>query len=226
MTPERVAVLAVTKMLSGMCTGGVSLATGKWVRPVKQFGTLLLGDLTYQDRTVMQPFDIVEFSLIKPQPRPPHSEDWTCDFVRARPRRTGAIEDRLAFMQRYSEPDSPVQVLRAQRSLALFEPSNVEAVFMMDDYSGKYEARVRTPETGERPLPVTDIKWRALGRSLLAGAGGTLNLSASELRDRLGAERVFVALGLGRLYEGKHWPLVIGIHTWPDYQARIDYRNL
>jgi hypothetical protein len=226
LTLERIAVLAVTKMLSGMCTGGVSLASGTWVRPVKQFGTLLLGDLTYQDRTVMQPFDIVEFSLIKPQPRPPHSEDWTCDFVRARPRRVAVVEDRLAFMRRHSEPDSPAQVLRAERSLALFEPSDVEAVFTMDDYSGKYEARVRTPETGERPLPVTDIKWRALGRSLLGGAGGTLKMSASELRDRLGAERVFVALGLGRLYEGRHWPLVIGVHAWPDYQARIDYRNL
>ncbi len=225
MNRERVVVLAVTKMLSGMCTGGIALSTGSWIRPVKQFGTILLGDLSYPDKTVMRPFDVVDFSLLKPQPRPPHKEDWVCDFVRARPRLTGRLDEPLEFLTRYSEPEAPGQILRAERSLALFEPSDVEASFRMDSYSGKYEARLRTPETGERPLPVTDIKWRALGRALLQGSQ-EMALSRTDLRARLGAERVFVALGLGRLYEGRHWPLVIGVHMCPDYDTQIDYRNL
>lgn len=73
--------------------------------------------------------------------------------------------------------------------------------------------------------PVTDIKWRALGRRLLAG-GEELVLSGEDLGAELEAKRVFVALGLGRMYEGRHWPLVVGVHTWPDYQAEIDYTNL
>lgn len=225
MTTERVVVLAVTKMLSGMCTGGILEASGRWVRPVKQFGTVLLGDLTYQDRTVMRPFDIVEFTIIKSRPRPPHNEDWVCEFVRPRPRKAGTLEDPLAFLERHSEPDSPSQILRAERSLALFEPSGMEAVFSLDSYSGKYEARLRTPETGSRALPVTDIRWRALGRALLGGAPEVV-LSARDLRARIGVERIFIALGLGRLYEGRHWPLVIGVHTWPDYPVTVDYRSL
>ena len=37
---------------------------------------------------------------------------------------------------------------------------------------------------------------------------------------------IYVALGLSRTHEGKHWTLVVGVHTIPDYQAEVDYRNL
>lgn len=225
MTSERVAVLAVTKMLSGMCTGGISLASGQWVRPVKEFGTLLLGDLTYRDHKVIRPFDIVKFGLVKPRPRPPHCEDWVCDFVRARPELAGRIEDLPGFLEKHSDPDAPGQILRAEKSLALFEPSQVEAVFRMDGYSGKYEARLRMPEMGDRLVPVTDIKLRALGKKLL-GNRESLVLRSADLRQRLGADKIFVALGLGRMYEGRHWPLVIGVHICPDYEIEINYKAL
>ena len=198
MSADRIVVLAVTKMLSGMCTGGISMSTHKWVRPVKEFGTILLGDLTYADRTAMQPFDIVEYCLLKPRPKPPHNEDWLCDFVRSRPRRVGRLDDRLAFLEKHSEPGSPGEILRAQRSLALFEPADLEALFSLDSYSGKYEARLKMPEMGQRAVPVTDIKWRALGRQMLSG-GEELLLARDELRERLAAQRIFVALGLGRI---------------------------
>ena len=225
MTSERVVVLAVTKMLSGMCTGGISLATKKWVRPVKEHSTLLLGDLTYRDRTVIRPFDVVDFSLIKPRRQPPHTEDWVCDFVRSRPVRVDHMTDRLEFMQTHSEPDSPGEILQAERSLALYEPADVEAHFHQDNYSGKYAARLKLPEMKTRPLPVTDIKWRALGRKLL-GTDEFLVLTVDDIRKLLGVERVFVALGLGRRFEGNYWPLIVGVHTWPDYEAEVNYRDL
>lgn len=222
---ERIVVLAVTKMLSGMCTGGISLSTDKWVRPVKEFGTLLKGDLTYTDRTFIRPFDIVDFSLIKHRPRPPHIEDWTCDFVRSRPSKAGTLPDILRFLKDHSEPDSPQQILKAERSLALFEPAHVEAIFALDNYSGKYSVRLRAAEIGERPIAVTDIRWRALGRTLLKDKED-LAMSSDEIRERLGIENIFIALGLSRFHENRHWPLVIGVHTWPDYKVEVDYNNL
>lgn len=225
MTRDRIVVLAVTKMLSGMCTGGISLSTDKWVRPVKEHSTLLLGDLRYPDRTVIRPFDIVDFTLFKPRPKPPHVEDWVCDFVRARPVLAGRLDDRLGFLNAHADPEGADHIARAQCSLALIRPSAVEAVFTMDSFSGKYEARLRIPEMGPRALPVTDIKWRALGRALLRSSD-RLALTCEALHDRLGVSDVFVALGLGRMYEGKHWPLVVGVHTCPDYQADIDYSDL
>lgn len=222
---EKLVVLAVTRMLSGMCTGGISLATGKWVRPVKEFGTVLLGDLTCKDRTVIRPLDIVEFALTKPRPRPPHIEDWVCDFVHDRPVRVGSVDDRPAFLSGHSEPAAPAQLLQALRSLALYEPREIEAVFRFDGYSGKYDARLRLPDTGARPIPVTDIKWRAAGRSLLDGRE-ELVLGTGALKTALGVERVFVALGLSRLHEGRHWPLAVGVHTCPDYSAEVDYNDM
>jgi len=51
MPDTEVLILAMTRMLSGVCTAGMTRqpdeTTGlRWVRPVKDFGTLLLGDLT------------------------------------------------------------------------------------------------------------------------------------------------------------------------------------
>lgn len=222
---ESVVVLAVTKMLSGMCTGGIGMLSGEWVRPVKDFGTVLMGDLTYKDRTVMRPFDIVKFPLIKPRPNPPHKEDWTCNFARVRPELTGRLDNSIWFLEKHSEPSAPEQIIKNERSLALFLPSKIDAAFTRDNYSGSYDARLKIPELGDRPIPVTDIKWRALGRKLL-GSSEHLILSFDQIRERLEVSKIFIALGLSRLHEGKHWPLVIGVHTWPDYITEIDYRNI
>ena len=224
---DQIVTLAVTKMLSGMCTGGISLSTGKWVRPIKEFGTLTLGDLTYADKTVMRPFDVVDYTLIRHRPQPPHIEDWTCDFVHARPKcvRRFEGEERAAFLKKSIEANAPAQFENFERSLALIGPTEPIASFSLDAYSGKFDARLIVPEMGERPIPITDIKWRALGRGLV-GAGGQARLSPRALKERFGIEQIYVALGLSRTHEGKHWTLVVGVHTIPDYRADVDYRNL
>ena len=58
-------LLAVTRMLSGVCIGGVAPDGGPWVRPVKAFGCPQLGDIRYADGTLMQPFDVVALSLLE-----------------------------------------------------------------------------------------------------------------------------------------------------------------
>src|SRR5205085_7446382 len=72
-------LLAVTRMLSGVCIGGAPPGGGPWVRPVKSFGCPQLGDIRYADGTLMGPFDIVSLNLLKSQPDPPHVEDVLCD---------------------------------------------------------------------------------------------------------------------------------------------------
>src|SRR6476659_9359425 len=93
-------------MLSGVCVGCVSHGGGEWVRPVKEFGTLLAGDIRYRDGGLMAPFDLVDFHLMRPRPATPHVEDWTCDFVRQRPRllRRLDIEERRRVLEAASTP--------------------------------------------------------------------------------------------------------------------------
>jgi len=224
---DQITVLAVTKMLSGMCLGGVSLTTGEWVRPVKEFGHVLPGDLSYADGSPIRPFDVVELSLNKHRPTAPHVEDRTCDFVRVRPTLVRRLSDaeRLAFLDKHAEPQAWEDLKGHTRSLCLLDAQEAEAIFALDSYSGKYEAKLVLPTVGERPSPVTDIKWRALGRRLVAN-GGQVRLHGHQLRQAVGADRVYPAIGLSRFYDGKFWPLVVGVHCVPDYDVAIDYGNL
>lgn len=223
---DEVVLLAVTKMLSGFCIGGISLSSGKWVRPVKDHGTILLGDIRYGDGGYMQPFDIVRFDLPAERPRPPHVEDWICDFVHNRPEPIDRLEgkSRLDFCRDHARVGSEKLIVASEFSLALPEPLPTAALFSLDDYSGKYDARIYLPGVEEgRGIPVTDLKWRALGRRLLEGGQNPLKLSSSRLKTLLGVETIYVALGLSRQYEGRCWPLAIGVHTFPDYEAEVDY---
>src|SRR5437763_16775672 len=78
-------LLAVTRMTSGVCIGGVPPGGGPWVRPVKAFGCLQLADIRYADGALMRPFDIVGLHLLDAQPLPPHLEDVRCYFIHSRP---------------------------------------------------------------------------------------------------------------------------------------------
>ena len=58
----------------------------RWVRPVREFDTVLPGDMTDVSGRLIQCGDVVELDLVSPRPDPPHVEDWLTDFVRHRPR--------------------------------------------------------------------------------------------------------------------------------------------
>src|SRR5262249_39096389 len=126
---------------------------------------------------------------------------------------------------------------RHARSLGTWAVDDLSATFNFDAYTGKYEARIAFSDMPPSMASVacTDLKWRALGRRLLAArfarATGTnaqtLTLAADALRDALGAvRRCWVVLGTARSYHGQHWPLIVGVHTVPEYEAEVDYRTL
>jgi hypothetical protein len=103
----------------------------------------------------------------------------------------------------------------------------VWAHFSLDTYSGKYQARMRFVLPGDanhpritsrRGVSVTDLRWRALGRSWL-GARSYLALDHDALFKRLRAEALYLAIGLSRTYQGEYWPLVVGVHVVPDYMV-------
>jgi hypothetical protein len=228
-------------MHGGVCIAGMSAepdpVTGlRWVRPCREYGHVLLGDITPPDSRVIQPFDVVEFHLLRPHPIAPHTEDWLADFVHDRPRiarRLGG-ERRAGFLRKYLDT-APRQVLDGQqRSLCLVKPSWIKGCFRLDRYSGDFDARLAFG-LGSRSycgsytkggLSVTDLKWRALGRAWLPDDGGWTEFEAGDLEARFGIEEIYLAVGLTRSFQGRLWPIVIGVHTWPDYEATVDYDNL
>ena len=233
MPRQEVLILAMTRMLSGICTAGFTRepdpVTGlRWVRPVRDFDTVQAGDMTDAGERLLQCSDVVELDLVAPRPDPPHVEDWLTDFVGHRPRLLRRLEGekRASFFPRFLD-NAPEDVLvHHTRSLCLVQPERVWAHFWLDTYSRKYEARmgfilpgdVNHPRaTSRRGASVTDLKWCALGRAWLGARGGQLSLDHEPLFERLGAEAIYLALGLSRKWQGQYWPLVVGVHVVPDY---------
>jgi hypothetical protein len=206
-----------------------------WVRPAREHGHVLLGDITTAGGDVLRPFDVAEFDLLRPRPEPPHTEDWVTDF-RHRPRVVRRLEGqrRAGFLRKYLD-SAPRQVLEGQqRSLCLIKPDWVKGSFRLDGYSGKYDARLAFGLQGRTyrgPYAkgghsVTDVKWRALGRAWLPPDGGWTEFEAGDLEARLGIREIYLAVGLTRSYKGEFWLVVIGVHTVPDYEATVDYEDL
>jgi hypothetical protein len=243
MPPQEVLILAMSKMLSGVCTAGFTRepdpVTGlRWVRPVREFDTLLPGDVTDAGGRLAQCSDVVELNLVAPRPDPPHVEDWLTDFVRHRPRLLRRLEGqkRARFFARYLDRAPEDVLVRYTRSLCLVQPEWVAARFSLDLYSGKYEARMsfvlpgdanHPRATSRRGVSVTDLKWRALGRTWLRREEGRrLSLDHDALCQRLGTETLYLAVGLSRNWQGEYWPLVVGVHVVPDYEMEIDDDDL
>jgi hypothetical protein len=113
-------------------------------------------------------------------------------------------------------------------------PTELWARFTRDPPSGKYEARLgfrlgqveHKQASSPRGIPVTDIQWRALGRTWLGESNRELSLDNTQLRQRLQATDIYLALGLSRGYQDEYWLLVVGVHAVPDYTIEIDYNNL
>ncbi len=232
---QEVLVLAMTEMRSGICTAGLTMkpdpVTGlRWVRPVREFDTVQPGDMTDAHGRAVQCCDVVELKLVEPRPDPPHVEDWLTDFVRHRPRLLRRLEGekRADFFGKYLDQAPEEVLVDHSRSLCLVEPECVWAHFSLDAYSGKYEARLGFSLGGDadhpravspRGVPVTDLKWRAAGRFWLGVEGGTLPLDHHSLLEHLGAEALYLAVGLSRRWRGVCWPLVVGVHVVPDYEV-------
>ena len=234
-------MLAVTRMHGGLCIAGMTKepdrVTGlKWIRPIRDLKHVQLGDITTAEGAVLRPFDVVQFDLIRHRPNPPHVEDWIAEFVRPRPRVLRRLEGerRTRFLRKYLDT-APLQVVEGQlRSLCLIKPDSIKGNFRLDGFSGKFDARMAFRHGGRRfwgshaqgGIPVTDLKWRALGRAWLPEEGGWTEFEDGDLEARYGIQEVFLAIGLTRNFEGKCWPIVIGVHTVPDYDALVDYDNL
>jgi hypothetical protein len=245
---REILILAMTRMKSGICTAGIVAeshpeSVHAWVRPVKEFGTLLLGDMTSADGRVVRVNDVVSLNLLHPRPDPVHAEDWITDFVKRPPRILRRLEGekRADFFAQHIDRSPAQVVVEHSRSLCIVQPTDFWADFFWDHYSGKYTARIgyhldsRFGQTADAPggLIVTDLAWRALGREWLAADSPqpvrpiqTLRLNSAEVLERLGAETLYLSIGLSRIYGGGYPALVVGVHPVPDYSVEIDYAHL
>jgi hypothetical protein len=221
MSQPGILILAVTRMRGGVCVAGMTtepdpVAGLRWVRPVKQHGTLLVGDIRYADGALMRIGDVVMWQLGEARPDPPHMEDVLVDPVRCPAGLLRRLDTgrRARFCAEHLDRAPDDVLLHETRSLCLARPTATMAWWSYDAYNGHYEARMAFRvggfDTGSRGVAVTDLAWRALGRVWLDG-DQELRLDERALRERLGD--IYLTIGRGRVFEGRRWPLVVGVHA-------------
>lgn len=222
-------IIGVTRMRHGVCIGGIDVATGEWVRPVKPHGEMAVGDLVCTNGHTFEAGDLIHVAFDCPRPDPPHSEDWVWNPT-LRPaeyvdRPDDDAQERL--LARWYEHD-PLAVLDGcERSMCLTRVDGFEARFGVNGHSGSFEARLVVPGlTDARGFPCVDLRWRALGRELTRREGLPAQFSDADLRRLLEYRYAYLALGKGRLFQEQHWPLIGAVRTVPNYVISIDYTNL
>jgi len=239
---QPVTVLAVSRMQAGLCTAGFSTESDptthlRWVRPVRNYDTLLVEDLIHSEGDLARCCDVLELDLLRPTPTPPHIEDYETNFVKRRPRLLRRLEgnERAEFLANHLDTAPGEVLVETKRTLCLVRPEDFWASFSLDGYSGKCKARfgfrladgVSHPQAeSNRGVSATDVRWCALGRDWLGANGGTRQLQRQELLERLGATDLYLTIGLSRQFQDQYWPLVVGVHTVPDYEVRVDLGNL
>jgi hypothetical protein len=237
---KELTILAVTKMHGGVCTAGID-KNGRWVRPVRS----LVGRGQYHEVITdycLLPLDffhggashlvnqgVTRFWLEAHSPERPHTEDWTLDLQR-KPQliRKLSRQEQAAFLSSHAEADLAVLQPDGNRSLALFRAERFSFVFGLNKTGDDIIVRASFIVGGQevQDAGCTDLRMRALGRKLLEKSKGVSCALRDDNFRRHGKEATYLALGLSRLYRGKHWMILVGVHTLPELEVEIDYARL
>jgi hypothetical protein len=240
-------ILALTKMHGGVCTAGID-GDGRWVRPVRPGLTdhishteskpryetvtdycLLPLDFFHGGRSHLANLGVTRFHFSAHTPQPPHTEDWTMALAR-KPQLIGKLtgEEQERFLAAHVEEGVPLFDCDCSRSLALIKPGSFSFSFGMnrsgDDVSVRASFRVGDVEVGD--VGCTDLRMRALGRKLLEKAGGEKVLLSDEDFRRHDKEATYLTVGLSRPFQGKHWLILVGVHSIPELTVEIDFAKL
>ncbi|HWQ35540.1 MAG TPA: hypothetical protein VNQ79_22025 [Blastocatellia bacterium] len=235
-----ITILAVTKMHGGVCTAGIDSAS-HWVRPVRAAVArprnhdaitdhcLLPVDFFHGGRSQLVNLGVTRFWLTAHDPEPPHTEDWVIDTHR-KPHFLHKLSEaeQEKFLAAYAHNNLDLLQPVAPHSLGLFLPDNYLFTFSQSKTGEDVIVRASFSVAGQQIHDVgcTDLRLRALGRKLLERSHGATCTLSDEDFHRHGKRATYLAVGLSRLFHGKHWLLVVGVHTIPELEVQVDYARL
>ncbi len=238
-----ITILALTKMHGGVCTAGID-ASGQWVRPVRPAPArqqpshqqsshsptdycLLPLDFFHGGQSHLVNLGVTRCTLDAPAPQAPHSEDWTLD-LKHKPLFTRKLStsEQTDFLAAHAE--STLALAEAGRSLTLIKPAAYSFTFNRNQTGDDVAVRASFTlgATKINDIGCTDLRMRALGRKLLAQSNNAPCTLDQAGFARQGKAATYLAVGLSRLHQGKHWLIVVGVHTLPELAVEIDYAKL
>ncbi|HKQ77682.1 MAG TPA: hypothetical protein VJ810_28560 [Blastocatellia bacterium] len=235
-----ITILALTKMHGGVCVAGID-GDGCWVRPVRPHSDsppryetvtdycLLPLDFFHGGRSHLINMGVTRFSFTSHKPQAPHTEDWVMELTR-KPRlmRKLTDEEQERFLAAHVEDGAPLFEGDGRRSLALIKPVSFSFSFGMnhsgDDVSVRASFKVGDLEIDD--VGCTDLRMRALGRKTLEKSGDRRSLLRDEDFRRHDKQATYLTIGLSRPFQGKHWLILVGVHSIPELAVEIDFAKL
>ncbi len=237
---KEITILALTKMHGGVCTAGID-PDGRWVRPVRPHAEsrlryevvtdycLLPLDFFHGGMSHLVNLGVTRFHFAAHSPQPPHAEDWTMDLGH-KPQfiRKLSPEEQEQFLAAHAEGRLPLLDDDCGRSLVLIEPDSFSFSFGMnrsgDDVSVR--ASFALGDAQIKDAGCTDLRMRALGRKMLEQSGGEKCSLNGEDFERRGKQQTYLSVGLSRPFQGKHWLILVGVHSIPELAIEIDFAKL
>src|SRR5262249_1514983 len=132
------------------------------------------------------------------------------------------------FLAAHAEDGLPALDEGGRRSLALIKPDSFSFSFGKnlsgDDVSVRASFKVGGASVDG--VGCTDLRMRALGRKLLEKSGGERRALSDEDFRRRDKHATYLAVGLSRAFQGKHWLILVGAHTIPELTVEIDFARL
>ncbi|MFH1773493.1 MAG: hypothetical protein ABH874_00835 [Methanobacteriota archaeon] len=208
-------------MENKICCGGIDTENRRWVRPIRlPTNNLLISDVHQRSIEIFKLYNKVRFLAGRRISTPPHTEDFEVDWSYT-PSLIEYIggENRARMLREWCEnPQHSIKeyLVSRKRSLMLVRPDEIRSI-TINTFEQKMHARIQFP-INERfyNLPCTDLKWRAYCRMR----------SRDEILREIQNSETYFTIGLSRLFKDDYWPMLVGVHTIPDYTASIDYNNL
>lgn len=216
-------VMAVTKLGNGICVAGIHDKENgyEWIRPTRQENTdwraLHALDL-YDDNNelITKVGNAVSWDVVgKMQEVGPHVEDWEHPYSGKKYYLTSLPHNLfLKYVSDYIKPEaSRFQAFLAEEiSLLVIKPDRIETVNIGNiSLGGKFQPRIKFEYQGLKlDYPVTDLVWLKLADDSHK-CGGFYNGTHSEFQNTYNATIVYLILGSGQWFKGKHWPFIIGV---------------
>jgi len=189
--------------------------------------------LVKDGRAVIFPFALVEFDLLEPTPKPPHTEDYRynadspCFIRQVQDRKTvlgwSLFEDVNTLFDQPILTDPGFYVLDCQgpRSIGTILPRGIMKVIYEAGEDSPWDYRLHFVDRSNSfyRLKITDLTWHYYCDSL-RGQGREPTEISSELTSVLKSRDVFLRIGLARgwkKFPERCYLQITGIYTLPDY---------
>lgn len=226
-----IAILAVTRLSSGVCVAGVT-QDRRWVRPTRPNINDTWRQLEFNDckdrngKWIVQKGNVVSIDIIKPIPDGAHSEDWLVGNQKPTFLEELSEQNYRKLCQSLTEDSiGTLERQESERSLMLIHPDTIISFSFGTETNWerkkKYIPRCTFKINNQMytNLGITDAEWRKYGRQFMQDDS---DISASEVFKELKVEDCWFVIGRN-IVNSNVYLLVVGIHFFPVKHFDMDF---